>query len=234
MTIQERYGAGQDGQCPHCGRGVHFLPAKQYISPSGNFAGTQAFTVVETAAYSASQCPSCNLIIVWISITKNIGGAGSEEFLVWPFLGQRKAPPDVPSHIAKDYVSASRLVNVEPNASAALSRRCLQELLREVAGTTKRDLADQIQEVLDSGTLPSQLADNLDAVRNIGNFAAHLSKSQATGSIVETESEEAEWNLEVLEGLFDFYYVQPEKNRRRRDGLNAKLDTIGKPPMKSP
>jgi hypothetical protein len=113
-----------------------------------------------------------------------------------------------------------------------LSRRCLQNLLIDKAGVTK-DLFDQIQEVLDKpGALPTPLAEDLDAVRVIGNFAAHPMKSKATGQIVDVLPGEAEWNLEVLEGLFDYYFVQPEKKQQRRDAMNAKLGDAGKPPLR--
>jgi hypothetical protein len=118
-------------------------------------------------------------------------------------------------------------------ASAALSRRCLQTILREKAGTTERDLAQQIQRVLDSGQLPSYLSADLDAVRNIGNFAAHPIKSKHTGEILPVELGEAEWNLDVVEALFDFYFVAPARAEERRHALNRKLEDTGKPLMKS-
>jgi hypothetical protein len=93
--------------------------------------------------------------------------------------------------------------------------------------------AREIQQVLDSKQLPTHLADDLDAIRNIGNFAAHPLKGTSTGEIVDVEPQEAEWLLTVLEGLFDFYFVQPERAKTRRDALNAKLQNIGKPPMKA-
>jgi|SRR5690242_16813913 hypothetical protein len=102
-----------------------------------------------------------------------------------------------------------------PKASAALSRRCLQTLLREEAKTKAKDLVEQIQEVLDSGKLPSYLAENIDAIRNIGNFAAHPIKSTNTGEIVSVEPGEAEWTLDVLEELFDFYLIQPAKAKAK-------------------
>jgi len=80
--------------------------------------------------------------------------------------------------------------------------------------------------------LPQDLADNIDAIRNIGNFAAHPNKSKSTGDVVPVEPHEAEWNLEVLESLFDFYFVQPAKAKARRDALNKKLTDAGKPPLK--
>ena len=141
-------------------------------------------------------------------------------------------PSEVPAHINEDYREACLVLPFSPKASAALSRRCLQNLLRDAAKVKPSDLSKEIQEVIDSGKLPSQLADSIDAIRNIGNFAAHPMKSKSTGEIVDVKSQEAEWNLDVLETLFDFYYVQPVKIAKKRDDLNAKLSEAGKPPMK--
>lgn len=69
-------------------------------------------------------------------------------------------------------------------------------------------------------------------MRNIGNFAAHPIKSTNTGEIIDVEPGEAEWLLDVLEGLFDFYFVQPAILKAKRDKLNQKLVDAGKPPMK--
>lgn len=85
---------------------------------------------------------------------------------------------------------------------------------------------------MDSGKLPSHVAEAIDAVRNTGNFAAHPMKSQSTGEIVPVEAGEAEWNLDVSEALFDFYFVQPGLLKKKKDALNAKLQEAGKPPMK--
>ena len=83
-------------------------------------------------------------------------------------------------------------------------------------------------------------AENADAVtivahcpdRNIGNFAAHPIKSTNSGEIVEVELGEAEWTLDVLEGLFDFYFVQPAQIQAKKEALNKKLAEAGKPPLK--
>ncbi len=77
-------------------------------------------------------------------------------------------------------------------------------MLRAAAGVRPGDLYEEIQQVLDKGRLPSHLADSIDAIRNVGNFAAHPIKSQHTGDIVDVEPGEAEWNLDTLELLFDF------------------------------
>ncbi|MGD1090046.1 MAG: hypothetical protein ABR955_15180 [Verrucomicrobiota bacterium] len=72
----------------------------------------------------------------------------------------------------------------------------------------------------------------MDAIRIVGNFAAHPIKSKASGEIIEVETGEAEWNLDVLESMFDFYFTQPALLKKKRDALNAKLKEAGKPEMK--
>ena len=135
-----------------------------------------------------------------------------------------------PKGIVEDYNEACLVLDLSPKASAALSRRCLQHVLREKGSVTSGNLASEIDQVLPS--LPSHLADYLDAIRNVGNFAAHPSKSTSTGEIVDVESGEAEWCLDVLEELFDFYYVQPKRSADKRKALDAKLASMGKRPMK--
>lgn len=141
-------------------------------------------------------------------------------------------PPQVPEEFPEDYTEACIVLPDSEKTSAALSRRCLQHLLREVAKVEPSNLAHEIQQVIDSGQLPSHIVEAIDAVRNIGNFAAHPIKSEKTGEILPVEPGEAEWNLEVLEALFDFYFVQPEVLRRKREKLDAKLEEAGKKPMK--
>jgi hypothetical protein len=43
---------------------------------------------------------------------------------------------------------------------------------------------------------------------------------------------EAEWNLDVLEALFDFYFVLPAVVKKKRAALDQKLKEAGKEPMK--
>lgn len=164
---------------------------------------------------------------------KVVGVGNAKAMMVYPKgVSRSPVPADVPETIAVDYREACLVIADSPKASAALSRRCLQHVLRTAAGVKPSDLAKEIQQVLDEGKLPTHLADSIDAVRNIGNFSAHPMKSTTTGEILPVEPHEADWNLEVLESLFDFYYVQPAATARKRAALNAKLGTAGKPPLK--
>lgn len=179
------------------------------------------------------KCPSCSKDI--IELEKYYGEYGNwyPHSLIRPkAISRVPLSEDIPIEFRQDYEEACLVLSDSPKASAALSRRCLQHILKEKAKTKKKDLFDQIQEILDANSLPSYLAESLDAVRNIGNFAAHVIKSKSTGEIVSVEPGEAEWNLDILESLFDFYFVQPEIIRKKRENLNNKLNDAGKPEMK--
>jgi hypothetical protein len=223
------------GFCPHCGKGVQFISGG-VGAPSGWFHDrTLASCSMEIVTVN---CPACNRSVVALQFYDQVtvvSGrtrlAYSTTRLIWPAAASRKPlPKDMPAHIIEDYQQSAVVLPYSEKASAALSRRCLQVLLREAAATKSKDLADQIEEVLPG--LPSHLQAQLDAVRNIGNFAAHVQKSKATGEIIAVEPGEAEWNLDVLDLLFDFYYEQPRIAQEKRDALNKKLADAGKPPMK--
>jgi hypothetical protein len=178
--------------------------------------------------------PSCTNGIVTLQVCEAApsGGWGrlKSEQLVFPLSGGRApAPPQVPAEISADFTEACLVLRVSAKASAALSRRCMQAVLRDKGMTTAKDLYEQIEEVL--AKVPSYLAENLHAVRTIGNFAAHPYKSKSTGCILDVEPGEAEWNIDVLEDLFDFYYVQPELAKRKRESLNSKLTEAGRRPL---
>lgn len=55
--------------------------------------------------------------------------------------------------IATDYVEACRVLLASAKASAALSRRCLQVMLHD-QGYKKRDLAKQVEQLLNANLLP--------------------------------------------------------------------------------
>jgi Domain of unknown function (DUF4145) len=176
-------------------------------------------------------CPECGSYILSLfehydryNTASSTAYHSSREFLCYPKAQSRTPlPQEVPESYASDYREACMTLLDSSKASAALSRRCLQHLLREETNVKHRNLADEIQQVLDAAKLPSHLLDSLDAVRNIGNFAAHPIKSKASGEIIDVETGEAEWNLDVLESLFDYFFVQPAILKKKRDALNVKL-----------
>lgn len=216
-------------KCPHCTIEIHPAFNRENLNGGQRMGFEDGKTTFFHCSYM--ECPSCHRGIIYLNKTTE-GSRHPEVTLIFPKGSSRqKAAKEVPIELATDFDEAGTVLDISTKASAALSRRCLQQLLR-MQGFTQHDLAKAIDAVLASKTIPSQLAQNLDAIRNIGNFAAHPIKDTNSGAIVEVEPEEAEWNLDVLEGLFDHYYVQPAHNQARIDALNAKLIAAGKPAMK--
>ena len=221
-------------KCPHCMVEVNSAFAERYITKDSEGIWSMYYMI----------CPNqkCGKLIVDLGVgdkavySNNIAVAIDgikDRFRVKPITSSRTpVPPEVEKPYSDDYSEACLILTFSPKASAALSRRCLQSILRDKAKVKKGDLANEIQQVITTNALPSHLAESIDAIRNIGNFAAHPLKSTSTGEIVEVEFGEAEWLLDVLEALFDFYFVQPTILKAKRDALNVKLAAIGKPPMK--
>jgi len=158
--------------------------------------------------------------------------SSAEIVSVYPYGTSFVVPPEVPEKYAGDFREAALILALSPTASAALSRRVLQNILRDEFGIQNRNLAAEIDAFIAQPGIPSYLSDAVDAIRNIGNLAAHPLKNTNTGEVMPVEPGEAEWLIEVLSSLFDFKFIQPLKLQERKDQLNAKLQELGKPPMK--
>jgi hypothetical protein len=224
-------------KCPHClenyfeeWKELYCRPGEAYLSDGDG-----------EWMLEYCRCPQCMRVVIQLTqmvmVPVEPGGPKLRTLkaieLVRPkSFARATLPSEVPVTFANDYREAWHVLDASPKASAALSRRCLQRLLVDVGGTKGRDLSDQIQDILDSKVLPTYLAEEIDAVRHLGNFAVHPNKSQNTGEIIEVEPGEAEWTLDILENLFDFYFVQPARLKSKRDSLNQKLRDTCKPPMK--
>lgn len=213
-------------KCPHCNVEIHESYSVDWLNNGKPIGGYIWYARSMT-------CPSksCEKAIITLMTDREKTNV-IPEFLAFPRVASRpSAPQEVPVNLQSDFNEASIVLPLSAKASAALSRRCLQGLLH-AQGFTNHLLAQAIQAALDSGKLPGPVADNLDAIRNIGNYAAHPVKDNSTGQIVDVEPAEADWNLDVLEELFDYFYVQPEKAKAKRAALNAKLASTGHKPMK--
>ncbi len=224
--------------CPHCDTSVLLEPEKQEVETKvANEATYHVWTC------TVASCPACHNPIVWLSgYNRRYTGddthrdyIGVHPFVAYPRDGQRPVPTEVPTNIAMDFEQASVVLDLSPKASAALSRRCLQNML-SMQGYEGKNLAKQIDAVLSEAdprkSLPTGLLDTVDAIRNFGNFSAHPINDVTSLQVLDVEPEEAEWCLEILERLFDHYYVMPAYAKAKKAALDAKLKKANKPPAK--
>jgi hypothetical protein len=215
-------------KCPHCNTGINveYEESETWEEEGQTGNGYQV---------AWAHCPNCWELIVMLQRGKykdgHLRGVTTEEILFPKFM-TRYVEPEVPEAYRQDFLEAASIMMISPKASAAVSRRLLQLVLREQFKIQHASLAHEIDAFLKLKDIPAYLAGAVDAVRNVGNFAAHPLKDTNTGEVVEVESGEAEWLLDVIEALFDFAFVQPKRLSQRKAALNKKLQSMGKPPMK--
>jgi uncharacterized protein DUF4145 len=218
--------------CPHCGIAFH---------DHWDWIGIRPPTGPDPTGWTAgiTRCPACSGETIRLCRYSSVENAQADtllDFITYPRSTHRKpTPQEVPEDIKADYEEACLVLPLSNKASAALSRRCLQTILRG-QGYVQRDLVKQIDALLTepdpTKAIPTALRQTVDAIRNFGNFSAHPITDQTTLQIIAVEPNEAEWCLDILEDMFDHYYVRPAVVAVRRAALDAKLAAAGKPPSK--
>lgn len=199
--------------------------------------------LIETVAALWMVCPNdaCRQILVLVKAASQLAGIppAKADFKAWyglpPKPLARPLDPLVGDPYRRDYLEASLILDDSPRMSSVLSRRILQDLLEQFAGRTEYKLEDRIDNFIADTKYPSSIKDNLHHLRDIANFGAHTKTDKATGEIIDVDRDEAEWTLEVVDGLFDYFIVGPEKDKQRRADWDAKRGQTGAPrPVRKP
>lgn len=157
--------------------------------------------------------------------------ASCEVIAIYPYRSQ-VAPLEIPEPYRTDYREAVLVLDISPKASAALSRRILQAILREQYDIRPENLQNEIREFVGRSDIPSYIREAVDAIRKIGNLAAHPIKNKNTGEIVDVEPGEAEWLIETLEDLIDFTFMKRKKTEERQRRLEEKLEAARQSPRR--
>ena len=147
------------------------------------------------------KCPSCEKISVEIV---GVGEQFSEKKVsFFPDSNAKQYPNYIPSLIREDYEEACKILNLSPKASATLSRRCLQGMIRDFHKISKKTLFDEIEAI--ETLISPQVSKVLHAVRQIGNIGAHMEKDINT--IIEIEPSEANQLIQLIEYLMQEWYI---------------------------
>jgi DNA-directed RNA polymerase subunit RPC12/RpoP len=178
---------------------------------------------------SLYRCANCAQLIIYLQLKVDVDGG--ESVMIYPPIRNDYHERVVPPPIWKEFVAARQFVFASPNASATMSRRCLQILLRNHFGFHARTLDEQIKGILGTAHLPSFLKSELDVIRTLGNFGAHPTPHAESGEIIEVERAEAKWLIQVLEALFDYCFAAPVQASLRRQAINKKLIAAGRRPL---
>ena len=198
-------------QCPFCGNNATITNEN---TSTGSFAFNDGnkFDCQLILLASSIVCPNedCAEVVLRAQFGKAILGNGhwclSEAIDQWVLRPSSMAlvfPEYVPEAIRQDYEEACKIRDLSPKASATLSRRCLQGVIRDFKGIVKKRLVDEIEALKDEVDPDTWAA--IDAVRQIGNIGAHMEKD--INEIIDVEPEEAQLLIELIETLIKDWYI---------------------------
>lgn len=213
---------GSNWECPYCRKAQVVLSARrsrtvQRIWNDASEHGKTAY-VIDTVACANNECQKLSF---WLSIQSTRHSQSSAGFqctgtlFEWQLLPESSAkalPEFIPNPLREDYYESCRIRDLSPKASATLARRCLQGMIRDFCGIVRKRLVDEIRDLrkaTDAGSAPRGVQpdtiDAIDHVRSIGNIGAHMEAD--IDVIVEVDPDEAQRLIELLELLFDEWYV---------------------------
>ena len=221
--------AQEEFTCPYCSRTMPLIREvhKRYkvgmngmIGIDGEFDNTPETLLKEECVIQIDfmRCPSCKNHTITCKGYSNDLSEEHIEKMILPKSGAKKYPDYIPLPIRQDYEEAYAILNLSPKASATLSRRCLQGMIRDFWGTSKNRLVDEIEEI--ANQIRPEVRRAIHGLRKIGNIGAHMEND--VNKIVEVEPLEAEKLIKLIELLMDDWYVK----RHESELLCAEIDEI--------
>jgi len=209
--------------CPYCSRdatitdsnfmsGVHFFNHDNKDGPLG----------IRTKVIT---CPNedCREYMITGSLHESyFNGHGrviqDEVLMSWsmkPSSLARQFPTYIPKAVIDDYEEACLIRDLSPKASATLSRRCLQGIIRDFWGCKKGRLVDEINSIQDKVDPITWQA--IDSVRSIGNIGAHMEKD--INLIIDVEPAEAQLLIGLIEILIKDWYVAKHERQKHLESI---------------
>ncbi|MGX1087456.1 DUF4145 domain-containing protein [Pseudomonas sp. AP3_22 TE3818] len=213
-------------RCPYCSHSSTITSQNQsgafHSFNHNNFVGEDlGFKVVTTV------CPNdeCKQVTINAQLGHSRYGGGRNHFSApiiesWALRPSSSAvafPEYIPEPIRQDYEEACAIAQLSPKASATLSRRCLQGIIRDFWKIVKGRLVDEIEALKDKIDPDTWAA--IDAVRQIGNIGAHMEKD--INVIIDVEPEEAQLLIELIETLIKDWYIARFKRQEHLAKIKA-------------
>jgi len=150
------------------------------------------------------------------SSTKYVRGKELKSWRLLPGSYAKSFPDYIPKPLRQDYEESASIIDLSPKASATLSRRCLQGIIRDFWKIKKGRLVEEInaiEEKVDPLTWQS-----IDAIRKVGNIGAHMEKD--INLIIDVEPKEAYLLLQLIELLFEEWYVHRHEREERLKAIS--------------
>jgi len=223
-------------QCPYCGdKQIATAENHQSLMFEVDVGKSKHGFIRLTATSMRCLNVTCNEIAMEARINRRelVGSnyATTEQLESWKLRPQSSAKPQpdyIPQAIRDDYREACLISDLSPKASATLSRRCLQGMIRDFCGVTDGTLNQEIKKLREQVNankaapgVTIETVEAIDHVRHIGNIGAHMEKD--VNVIIDIDQREARTLITLIEMLFKEWYVA---RKSRQDALAA-ISAIG-------
>lgn len=176
----------------------------------------QGSSTVEITTYTCPN-PDCKEVQVEAAFFRKYLEVSTYKYELlnfWTLRPQGKAkifPDYIPQAILADYKEACLIQELSPKASATLSRRCLQGMIRDFWQVQEKNLFEEIKAI--EAKVDTDTWHAIDAIRGIGNIGAHMEKD--INVIIDVDGDEAALLISLIETLLNDWYVERENRRLR-------------------
>ena len=212
--------------CPHCDRATTITNSNAVSSANVNTLLPECGGTVFISTFIKCPNQDCNkisLIATENEVHKSPFGPyiKGEELKRWQLIPKPTAkswPDYIPKAIREDYSEACLICELSPKASATLSRRCLQGIIRDVHGVKAGNLANEIQQI--EGKISQEALDEINLIRITGNIGAHMEKD--VNLVIDIDPDEARLLIELIESLIKEWYIDKHERKKRAAALEEK------------
>ncbi len=222
-------------KCPTCGENTPESWSGLYADGGTLLKGPQAHNQYVELDWMWCANLECKELVIRVHESSEAPYLGipytyTASWIARPRTGGRVVDAAVPDPYRADYLEAAAILDISSRMSAVLSRRILADILEKYAKLTDFSLKARIDAFVADTNHPHQLRQNLDYLIEMGNFGAHTQTNDQT-EIVDVDKEEADWTLDIIERLFDYFIVSPEKDRKIREAFDEKLKAAKRKPI---
>ena len=157
-------------------------------------------------------CPECDIVIISLYF-RYPTGRFENKGRVFPVGKYNPAPPEIPASFAKDYNEAMNIFDLSSNASTALLRRCLENVLKNKIGIKEGKLAKKVETYLKMTEAHPIIKKYIDTARKAGNISSHVF-SDISDQIIDNTPEEVEFTKKVIDMMFQHHFIEEEELAR--------------------
>lgn len=202
----------QPWHCPHCDTNAVITDEDHHESAQQLFRESCWGGIEFRLKSILCPNPKCRKPSIAASLDRTHRRGRITQWRLMPNSSAMSLPPFIPEALQQDYEEACKIVDLSPKAAATLARRCLQGMIRDFWEIENcKTLYDEIQAIKDR--VDPETWDAIDAIRGLGNIGAHMERD--INLIIPVEPDEAKLLIELIEDLFQTWYIQREERRAR-------------------